>query len=86
MHYQDYLIEALEIVSAWDLPDADFAKAVNDQAKLMAGVPPRTDLGEVLRIAIAEIPIQTLPLTLPLHFPKVHLRASENLRRTALVR
>ena len=40
MHYQDYLIEALEIVSAWDLPDADFAKAVNDQAKLMAGVPP----------------------------------------------
>ena len=38
MQYQDCLIEALEIVSAWDLPEEDLADAVNDQARLMAGI------------------------------------------------
>ena len=33
------LTDAIEIVSGWDLPDAEFADAVNAQAKLMAGVP-----------------------------------------------
>jgi hypothetical protein len=40
MTFENQLLDALMIVSAWDLPDEDFAQAVNDQAKLMAGVPP----------------------------------------------
>ena len=40
MQFENYLTDALEIVSAWDIPDEDFAQTVNDQAKLMAGVPP----------------------------------------------
>ena len=36
----DYIPQALEIVSAWDVPDEDFAQIVNDQARLMAGVQP----------------------------------------------
>ena len=33
-----HLSDAIEMVSAWDVPDDDFADAVNAQAKLMAGV------------------------------------------------
>ena len=40
VYCQDLILNALEIVSAWDITDEDFAQAVNDQAKLMAGVPP----------------------------------------------
>ena len=40
MHIEDYIIDALEIVSAWDVPEEDFADAVNDRAMLMAGVNP----------------------------------------------
>jgi len=40
MHYRDCLSDALDLVSAWDIPDEDFARAVNDQARLMAGVRP----------------------------------------------
>ena len=40
MHIEDYIPDALEMVSAWDIPDEDFTDAVNDQARLMAGVPP----------------------------------------------
>ena len=40
MHIEDYIPEALETVSAWDIPDEELAEAVNDQARLMAGVPP----------------------------------------------
>ena len=36
----DYILDALEMVSAWDLPDEDLADAVNDQARLMAGIHP----------------------------------------------
>ena len=35
--YSVYLLDALEIVSAWGLPDDDLADAVNAQARLMAG-------------------------------------------------
>ena len=36
---ENYILDALEIVSAWqDIPDEDFAQVVNDQARLMAGV------------------------------------------------
>ena len=34
-----HLMDAVETVSAWDLPEEDFADAVNAQAKLMLGVP-----------------------------------------------
>ena len=40
MNFEQYVIDALELVSTWDLPDEDFADAVNDQAMLMAGVNP----------------------------------------------
>jgi hypothetical protein len=40
MHTEDYITEALEWVSAWDIPDEIFADAVNAQARLMAGVQP----------------------------------------------
>ncbi len=38
--YKDYLLDALEMVLTWDLPEEDLADAVNDQARLMAGVNP----------------------------------------------
>ena len=38
MHTEDYILDALEIVSTWDVPEEDLADAVNDQAKLMAGI------------------------------------------------
>jgi hypothetical protein len=37
--YENHLLEAIETVSAWELPEEDFADAVNAQAKLTAGVP-----------------------------------------------
>ena len=40
MEYEIYLIEAFEQVLCWDLPEEELADAVNDQARLMAGVPP----------------------------------------------
>ena len=40
MNYQDYIPEALEIVSAWEIQSQDFAQVVNDQAKIMAGLDP----------------------------------------------
>ena len=35
----EYLLDAVATVSAWDLDDDQFADAVNMQARLMAGVP-----------------------------------------------
>jgi hypothetical protein len=37
---EDYIAEALEIVSTWNIPDEEFAVAVSAQARLMAGVQP----------------------------------------------
>ena len=48
MNYQDYLSDALELVAAWKIPEEEFAEAVVDQAKLMAGVNP-DDLCTLLR-------------------------------------
>ena len=37
----EYLLDAVAVVSAWDdVPDEEFADAVNAQARLMAGVNP----------------------------------------------
>ena len=35
---ENHILDALETVSARDIPDEDFAQAVNDLAMLMAGV------------------------------------------------
>jgi hypothetical protein len=40
MHLEDYIADALEIVSARDIPDDDFIDTVNDRARLMARVHP----------------------------------------------
>lgn len=37
---EEYLPEAIESVSAWNLSDDEFNQAVNDQACLMAGITP----------------------------------------------
>jgi len=37
---EDYILDALEIVSTRDVPDGDFIDAVNAQARLMAGCHP----------------------------------------------
>ena len=44
--YEDYIPDALEIVSAWEVPEEDFAQIVNDQARLMAGtgMEPNTEM------------------------------------------
>ena len=34
----EYLLDAVATVSAWDIPEEDFADTVNAQARLMAGV------------------------------------------------
>ena len=36
----NYLMDAYELVSGWDLPEEDFALAVKQQALLMAGLDP----------------------------------------------
>lgn len=38
MNYEAYLIDAIDMVAAWELSEAEFAQAVNDQARLMAGL------------------------------------------------
>ena len=35
---QDYISDAISMVDSWGLPEEDFAQAVNDQARLMAGL------------------------------------------------
>ena len=37
---EDYVTEAIEMVSAWNIPDDELADAINAQARLMAGAPP----------------------------------------------
>jgi hypothetical protein len=37
--YENQLLDAVEAVSARDLPEEDFADAVNAQARLLCGVP-----------------------------------------------
>ena len=37
MTIENQILDALMIVSAWDLPEEELADAINDQAMLMAG-------------------------------------------------
>jgi hypothetical protein len=48
VHIEDYIPEALEMVSAWDVPDEDFAQTVNDQARLMSGITPDESWEDIL--------------------------------------
>jgi len=36
--YEDYIPDALEMVTAWEIPEEDFSRVVNEQAQLMAGL------------------------------------------------
>ena len=36
---ENHLLDAIEVVSTWNLPEEDFAAAVNAQAKLMSDEP-----------------------------------------------
>jgi hypothetical protein len=38
MDFEDYLQDATDLVDAWEISDEDFPQAVNDQARLMAGM------------------------------------------------
>ena len=38
MDIEDYIQDAISLVDSWGLPEEDFAQAVNEQAKLMAGL------------------------------------------------
>ena len=40
MNIENHILDALETVSAWDVPDEDFADAVNSQIRLMMCVNP----------------------------------------------
>ena len=38
MTYENQILDALMIVSAWDIPDEDIAHVVTQQTKLMSGI------------------------------------------------
>jgi hypothetical protein len=38
IYIEDYVQQAIEQVVAWNLPEDQFSQAVNDQARLMAGI------------------------------------------------
>ena len=40
MTYENQILDALMIVSAWNLPEEELADAIIDQARLMAGINP----------------------------------------------
>ena len=40
MNTENHILDALEIVSSWDVPDEDFADAVNSQIRVMMGINP----------------------------------------------
>ena len=40
MSYENQILDALMIVSAWDLPEEELADAIIDQARLMSGACP----------------------------------------------
>jgi hypothetical protein len=41
--FELHLQEAIDTVAAWDIPEEDFADAVNCQARLMSGLSPSDD-------------------------------------------
>jgi hypothetical protein len=51
MDHEQYIVEALDLVLAWDLPEDALAEAANQQARLMAGLYP-DDRSEILSLNI----------------------------------
>ncbi|SFL28981.1 hypothetical protein SAMN05216302_10549 [Nitrosomonas aestuarii] len=45
MDYQDFLLDAVDQVLSWDIPDQALAEAVISQAGLMAGINPEEITG-----------------------------------------
>lgn len=45
MPYQNYLIEALDVVLSWDMPEESVAEAVKIQANVMARIDFEESLG-----------------------------------------
>jgi len=45
MKTEDYIIEATETVTAWDLPESELSQAIQAQAQLMAGLNSNNDDG-----------------------------------------
>jgi hypothetical protein len=37
MDYTTYLQDAIELIDAWEVPESDWAEAVNQQVRFMAG-------------------------------------------------
>jgi hypothetical protein len=46
MDYEDYIQDAINLVDAWEISEDDWATAVNNQARIMAGLnlEPCTDI------------------------------------------
>ena len=40
MNIENHILDALMIVSAWNVPDEELADAIIDQARLMSGINP----------------------------------------------
>ena len=38
IHFEDFIQDAIELVDAWDIPESEWAEAVNAQAALLAGL------------------------------------------------
>jgi|TARA_B110000977_G_C10785254_1_gene380242 hypothetical protein len=38
MNIEDYICDALDMASAWELPEEEFVQAVNDQARALCGM------------------------------------------------
>jgi hypothetical protein len=45
MQLNDFLLDALNTVLDWEIPDEDYSEAVNAQAGLMAGIEPEQNCG-----------------------------------------
>ena len=37
-HFEDFIQDAIDVVDAWEIPESDWAEAVNAQAYLMTGL------------------------------------------------
>jgi hypothetical protein len=38
MNYENYIQDAIDLVNAWEISESEWAEAVNDQARIMAGL------------------------------------------------
>ena len=39
MNHEDYILTALEMVSAWEIPEEEIPQTVTDLSKMLAGYP-----------------------------------------------